>query len=311
MTARPRALLIVNGKAAGLSARRRGAVEEALRTRFLLEPVDTKARGHATEIAARAPDEEVDVVIVLGGDGTVNEVVNGLAGSEVPIAVLPGGGANVYARALGQPRALIRAARGLATNSGSDRAVTRKLPLGRVDGRWFAANCGMGFDAAIVRQVERRPRLKRLLGDWHFVASGTRLFFAGYDRRHPHVELEWMKDGRPERHGGLFLAVVQNVDPFTFLGPRALRMCPDVSLGNGLDWLGIDSMRARYVLPVLFSAFGRATHTNRDHVLYGHAASSLVMRGDGPMPVQADGEYMGTRDEVVVESVPDAISVFS
>jgi diacylglycerol kinase family enzyme len=259
----------------------------------------------------------VDVVAVLGGDGTVNEAVNGLIGRQVPLAIVPGGGADVFARSLGIPKDAAAAAALVTARSGSD-DPPRRVPLGRVvspslsEGqlaRYFVANCGMGFDAAIVRSVESRPRLKRRLGDWYFVAAGLRLFFGGgFDRRTPHVELTW--GSRPdERKDGLFLAIVQNTTPFTFLGRRAIRLCPEARLDAGLDCFAVDTMRASVILPIVVSAFGSGRRVSGRHVTYVRDRMELRIRSDEPLPAQMDGEYIGEHSDLRVASVPDALSV--
>src|SRR5438105_5506252 len=161
-----RVLLIANANAHTVTPYAYDVIGRALAAGTRLEKVETKRRGHATHVARGAADEGVDLVVVLGGDGTVNEVVNGLAASTVPMASLPGGGANIFARGLGMPNDAIEATGWLLDRL--DRRPTR-IPLGRIDGRWFVSNCGFGFDAAIVRSVERRLFAKRMAGDVYFV----------------------------------------------------------------------------------------------------------------------------------------------
>src|SRR5262249_12513955 len=148
------------------------------------------------------------IVAVLGGDGTINEVANALAGTPVPLAILPGGGADVFARSLGIPTDPVAAAHFLVERAASTIHV-RTVPLGRVagtsegEGRFLGAKWGVGFDAAIVRAVERHPRAKRGFGDWYFVWTGLRQFFLGYDRRRPRLELSW-GTGADQRRRDLF-----------------------------------------------------------------------------------------------------------
>jgi diacylglycerol kinase family enzyme len=259
----------------------------------------------------------VDVVAALGGDGTVNEVANALAGTPTPLGIVPGGGADVFARSLGIPKDVRDAAALLAGDPGRARKQ-RRVPLGRVvstDGpeglvrRYFVANCGMGFDAAIVRSVERRPQIKRLIGDWFFVVVGLRLFFfGGFDRRRPYVHVAWGEQPA-ERNDRVFLAIVQNTSPYTYLGRRRLRLCPDARLDAGLDCFAIDSLRAGTVLPIVLSAFGSARRVTDRHVTYVRDRKQFTITSDRPMPAQVDGEYIGERSALVVEWVPDALSV--
>jgi diacylglycerol kinase family enzyme len=167
----------------------------------------------------------------------------------------------------------------------------------------------MGFDAAIVRSVESKPSVKRRIGDWYFVWVGLKLFFArGFDRHKPHVSLEW--GGQlEERRDGLFLAIVQNTTPYTFLGRHALRLCPDARLDGRLDCFAVGTMRTGTVLPLVLSAFGSGRRVNDRHVTYIRDRDQFRIRSDVPLPAQVDGEYIGEQTDLLVESVPDALSV--
>jgi len=306
-----RMLLIVNPKAQAVAARRTGAVARSLSRGFEVHEVWTRAPGHASELARMAAGTGADVVGVLGGDGTVNEVVNGMASAEdgtakVPIAVIPGGGANVLVRALGFPNDAVRTAEVLVRTA--DRPPL-SIPLGRIGDRYFVSSCGMGFDAAIVREVERHPKVKRALGDAWFVAVGLGLYAAGYDTNQPHIRV---RAGEDPWQYGLYLAILQNLDPFTYLGSRALRVCPDANLGEGLDCFALETMRPARIFPVLFSAFGIGplTHHRGPEGRYWHDERRFVIESNVPLPVQADGEYLGERQRVEIESIPDALSVY-
>src|SRR6266496_4311628 len=240
-----RLLLIANANAHTVTPYKREVIAAALSAQFSLEHVETKNSGHATQVARQAVDDAVDLVVALGGDGTVNEVANGLAGTKVPLAVLPGGMANVFARSLGIPPDAVEATGHLLERSDS---LPRRVPLGRIGDRYFVANCGVGLDAAIVRAVERRQMAKRHGGDLFFVWTGFRVYFFGYGRRKPHLELFWGAD-LEEHRGHLFLAIFQNVSPYTFLGERPMRVCPEADLDGGVDGFAADTMRVRTILP--------------------------------------------------------------
>lgn len=302
----PRVLLIVNPGAQRLTAHRRRAVVERLATRADLEIQETRRRGHACELARLATRDGMDAVVVFGGDGTVNEAVNGLAGSSVPLAVIPGGGANVFARSLGLPRDPVRSAERLRHRLSGP---AERLPLGRIGERWFAVNCGMGFDADVVQQVDRHRQRGGGTGEWYYVWSGVRTFLTRYDRRTPHLQVTWGEGQDGQWRGRLFLAIVQNTDPYTYLGRRPLRLCPQSSGRDGLHLFGLSTLRTGAVVPILLSAFGRANHGGHPSVTYLRDLPSLTLRSDGPMGIQADGEYLGRRDSVTITSVPDALSI--
>src|SRR5213592_984103 len=102
-TERKRMLVIVNPYATTVSDRLKNLVVYALQSRYEVEAVDTETRDHATQLCREAASEGYDVVVAFGGDGTVNEAANGLAGSNTPLSCLPGGRTNVYCRMLGIP----------------------------------------------------------------------------------------------------------------------------------------------------------------------------------------------------------------
>ncbi len=298
-------VLIANENAHVVSPFVQDVIARALSGGAKLEQVLTKRRGHATHVARGAAHQGADLVVVLGGDGTVNEVVNGLAGSAVPVAVLPGGGANILARSLGLPNDPVEATGILLERL--QRPPTR-IPLGRVDGRYFVSNCGIGFDAAIVGEVERRPGAKRVAGDAFFVWTALKVFFLTYDRRHPHLSVSWGPN-LEHRREGVFMAVVQKANPFTYLGSRAMRICPQVERTGGLDMVGLTKMRAASTVRIAAQTFASGRHVGNKRVLHLHDESRIRVTADRPMPLQADGEYLGERVAFDIETVPDALSI--
>jgi diacylglycerol kinase family enzyme len=300
-----RLLLIANANAHTVTPYRREVIAAALSAQFSLEHVETKNTGHATEVARQAVEDGVDLVAALGGDGTVNEVANGLVGSKVPLAVLPGGMANVFARSLGIPSDPIEATGLLLERSDS---LPRRIPLGRIDGRYFVANCGVGLDAAIVRAVERRQRTKRHMGDVFFVWTGLRVYLFGYGRRTPHLELRW-GDDLQEHRDRLFLAIFQNLSPYTYLRERAMRICPEADLDGGLDGFAASTLRVRTIFATALKAFRPQPKLRGKRLLYVKDQPKFLVKCDKPMPLQMDGEFIGERDEVLIESVPNALSV--
>lgn len=300
-----RALLIVNTAAATVTPRAVSVIERALASEAKVEMLLTKRQGHASYLAKGAVHEGVDLVVVLGGDGTVNEVANGLAGSEIPLGIIPGGGTNVLARSLGIPRDPIDATAHLLSNL---RTPPRRIPLGRAEGRHFTFACGMGFDGAIVREVERRQLRKKAVGQGYYIWSGVRLFFGGVDRRNPSVTLRWGPN-LEHRRDGLFLALCQKNDPFTYLGTRPLRVCPDVRLERGIDCLALDRFSTPFVLRIVSEMFGSGRHIRNRHVVYLRDQERVEVTSQEPLPVQMDGEYLGERRRLLVELVPDALSL--
>src|SRR5207342_3056003 len=149
-----RVLLVVNPVARTVSKPTLAVIEKALSADFRLEVSETKERGHANEIAAQAVHEGIDLVVVFSGDGTINEVVNALAGTEVALGIIPGGATNILVRALDLPTDPVEATGVLIGKALDDQAF--KLHLGRADGRYFAVNCGAGVDAAAMQRMDDR-----------------------------------------------------------------------------------------------------------------------------------------------------------
>jgi diacylglycerol kinase family enzyme len=295
-------LLIVNTVAQTVTRYARDVIIGALSSEFRVEVGETKGTGHAGELATAAAERGVDLVVALGGDGTVNEVANGLAGTAVPMAVLPGGGANVFARSLGLPRDAVEAAGILLERL---HEPPRRVPLGRAGNRWFLANAGVGIDAAIVRRVENRQMAKRLAGDLSYAWSALRVLFTEYDRHTAHLRVR-MGDADVD---GVFATLVQNVDPYTYVGDRSIRFCAGASLDGGLDAVAFKTLRTTLVARVLLRAL-RSGKPVRRAATYGHDLPSVRIEADVPMPLQVDGEYVGEVEAVSIESVPGALLLY-
>ncbi len=305
MAAPVRLLLIVNANASSVTPGIVNVIERALSSEYEVHRAETKRAGHATHLAKGAAHEGLDLVVAMGGDGTVNEVANGLAGTQVPLALIPAGGTNVLARSVGIPKDPVEATWHLLANRNNP---PRRIPLGRAAGRHFTFACGMGFDGAIVRDVERRQLLKKGLGHPFFVWSGVRIFFAGVDRRHPPIRLRW---GANLEHGrsGLFVAICQKTRPFTYFRNREMNICPEARLEKGIDLLAIDTFSAPAVLRIVGQAFRGGIDIRNPRVLSLHDQQQIEAAADISLPVQMDGEYIGDHRRVLFESVPDALSL--
>src|SRR5215213_901903 len=173
-----RMLIIVNPYATTVSDRLKNLVVYALQGRFEVETVSTEAQNHATEIGREVRDHGYDVVVAFGGDGTLNEVANGLAGTDVPVSVLPGGSTNVVCRTLGIPNDVVDATEHLLTLA--DDWAPRKIDLGMVDERYFVFSCGVGIDASVVKRVDRNPTLKGNAGPYYYSWAGISSFYRQY-----------------------------------------------------------------------------------------------------------------------------------
>src|SRR6266581_4589581 len=184
-----RLLLVVNPGATRFTGRLRDRVVRTLAAEHKVDVRHTAHPGHATELTRQGVADGAEVVVAMGGDGTVNEVVNGLAGSAVPLGLVGGGRANVFARGLGLPGEPVRASARLLELLAA--GARRRISLGMADDRRFTFGTGLGLDGAIVREVERRRRAKQLYGDHAYVAAGLKTLLVGYDRNHPHLTVHF------------------------------------------------------------------------------------------------------------------------
>ncbi len=227
---RRRATVIVNPNATTTDPRLRSLVIHALSHRFDVEPVDTEAPQHASELARDAVAAGVDAVITLGGDGTVNEVANGLAGSGVPLIPLPGGATNVYHRLIGMPKDIVEATEHVLRLA--DHWAPRTVDLGRIGDRWFTFAAGVGLDASVVHQVDRRPRMKARFGPWYYASAAVMTFLSRYVVGGPRFALE--AEGGSTLEGAT--AIFQNAQAFTFFMARPISLLNDVDYPVYANW---------------------------------------------------------------------------
>jgi diacylglycerol kinase family enzyme len=303
-----RALLVVNPKATATTARARDVLAHALASETKLDVVQTTARGHATELARQAAVDGLDLVVALGGDGTVNEVVNGLLaegpGPSVPaLAVVPGGSTNVFARALGLPESPIEATGDLLEALRIDRR--RTLSLAQADDRWFTFCAGLGLDASVVRRTEAKRADGRKATPALFVTEGFAEFFSRRDRRTPQLTLT-----RPGLEPAqLGLALVCNTAPWTYLGRRPVVPCPEASFDTGLDLFGLRRLGTVTTLRYLRQILTAQPRLRGRQVVSLHDLSGFTLSASSPLPFQLDGDDLGERTSVTFRAVPAALDV--
>lgn len=296
-------LLLVNSSASSVTARARVVIRKALSADHEVTLAETTRRGHATRLAMGAAAAGTDVVVVLGGDGTLNEAANGLAGTDTALAPLPGGSTNVFARQLGLPDDPIEATGDLLAALDAD--TIRPIGLGVVNGRYFVFHVGIGFDAALVAQVERRAALKRYAGHALFAYAGLDTWARHYDRSRPHFALHHA-DGSVVDDA--YMTVVLNTNPYTYVGNRPFDLAPDATLDRPLTAVTVRSMRTLRFLTLMSSALGSGARLRASKwVDYRPDVSALTVKGYGPFPYQVDGDYLGEIDELVFRHEPDAM----
>jgi diacylglycerol kinase family enzyme len=303
-----RMLVIVNPYATTMSVRLKHLVVYALQGRYDVHAIETERRGHATELCVSAAEERFDVVVAFGGDGTVNEIANGLAGTGTPLTVLPGGSNNVFAKMLAIPNDVVDATENLLGLA--DRWAPRSVDLGRINGRWFTFAAGVGLDASVVERVDSHPDLKARFGAWYYTEAAVVTFLRKYVVNPPRLEFEI----GGERVPGVS-AFFQNGAPYTYFKRRPVNLVEGARLDSG-DLAGVMLTRARpYDVPtVTFRALSGAARIAKHKAIRAFAGvrEATVRSTDGrPIPLQVDGDHIS--DETVAElSVgPGALRVVS
>ena len=300
-----RVLLVVNPSASSVSPRAARRAAAVLERSHEVEVVETEARDHATELAARGVQEGVEAVVVLGGDGTANEVGNALVGTDVVLAPLPAGSTNVFARTLGLPRSLAKAVP-KASEALAEGSV-RSMGVGVANGRRFLFHVGFGFDAEVVAQVERRSTLKRRVGQAVFVYASFATWLRHFDRHSPHFSLV-LPDGTEVDDG--YYSVCLNTNPYTYFGRRPLNLAPEADGERGLAVLTVRTLRLPAMLQLFKAAMGEGLAL-RDHpeVHYQADLRSLTVVGHRPFPYQVDGDYLGQVDRLSLSHEPRRLRV--
>lgn len=296
-------LLLVNPFSSSVTARGRVVIRKALSADHDVTLVETSRRGHATRLALGAANEGVDVVAVLGGDGTLNEAANGLAGTRTALAALPGGSTNVFARTIGLPNDPIEAT-GVLLDA-MEQGSIRPVGLGSVNGRYFLFHVGMGWDAAVVQQVEKRAALKRYAGHPLFAWCAVTTWMRHFDHSRPRFAVH--HPGHRVIDDGSF-ALVLNTNPYTFLGNRPFDVTPLAALDRPLVSLTVRSMTLPRLLAVSLAALRGGDRVKKVRGVELHDdARELTVTGHGPFPFQVDGDYLGDTSELRFRWEADAL----
>ncbi len=288
-----RVLVIANPVASGVTPRVEAAVMGELTGVVAAELVHTERPMHAVELAAKGVADGFDAVIVMAGDGTMNEVLNGV-GNSVALGVLPCGGTSVLARSLGLPRDPRAAAAQVSAALAQGRE--RWIQLGTLNGRRFAFSGGVGLDADVVRRVDARGRARgRRPGDVYYASTLGRVLLGGRYRR-PLVTLTF--DGRTERVGSVIAA---NVHPWTYVGSRPVLVAPQAIAEAGFDLLAPRTLRRRMVprfTTYLLVSGKHAVGDGDPRILYAHDVTVARLVCDEPLPAEVDGDDVGDVTEV-------------
>jgi diacylglycerol kinase family enzyme len=306
-------LIIVNPYATTVSDRLKNLVVYALQGRYEVETVATQAQNHATEIGREVRDHGYDVVVAFGGDGTLNEVVNGLAGTDVPVSVLPGGSTNVVCRTLGIPNDVVDSTEHLLALA--DDWQPRKIDLGCAGERRFVFSCGVGIDATVVRRVDAHPLLKSRVGPYYYSWAAISAFYRSYLTNAVRLRVETNGGGSAEG----VTALAQNSDPFTYFAKRPIRVCEGIDIDDGTLALAVLERAAQRDMPTLVSRLFSERRPAARHRQIAHfpgvteaAVASISETREGiprPFPIQVDGDYIGERTELTLRADPGALTI--
>jgi diacylglycerol kinase family enzyme len=307
-------LIIVNPYATTVSDRLKNLVVYALQGRYEVETVSTEAQNHATEIGREVRDHGYDIVVAFGGDGTLNEVANGLAGTDVPVGILPGGSTNVVCRTLGIPNDVVDATEHLLALA--DEWEPRRIDLGRVDDRAFVFSCGVGIDATVVRRVDAHPHLKSRAGHYYYTWAAISALYRSYLVNPVRMRVE--VEGQTVEG---VTALAQNSDPFTYFTNHPIRVCEGVEIDDGTLALAVLERAAQRdvatLIPRLFSEKRPGARHRKirhfEHITQATVAS-ISETSDGvtrPFPLQVDGDYIGERTEITLGVDPGALTILA
>jgi len=304
-----RAILVVNPVATATTVKTRNVLSRALASELKVDVVETTHRGHGHELAEQARRDGLDVVVTLGGDGTINEVVNGLLsagpGPDVPmLAAVPGGSTNVFTRALGLSRDPIDATAEILDLLRG--AQTRTVSLGQADERWFTFTCGLGFDADVIARVERRRAAGRRASAGLYIGAAVTEFLTGPGRRHPHLTVE-VPGHVPV--SGVFLCLVSNVNPWTYVRSWPVAPTPKAGFETGLDVFALRKVGVARMLRHVRQSMRRGAGPRGRRALTGHDVAWIRLSAQTPLDWQVDGDWAGKRQELILRSVPDALRV--
>ena len=301
-----------------MTGRDAGLVVRALGSRLELQTAQTRYRGHAGELAAASAAQGYDIVATFGGDGTINEVVNGLMNAPVPadmdggqahprpaLAPIPGGGGNVFARTLGLPPDAAGAVQRIL--NAVEAGTRRTIGLGLAGDRYFTFSAGLGWDAEVIADVERRRANGRRASTMVDIRTALRRYYTATDRRRPALTLH--APGQPPVTG-LFMGVVTNSSPWTYVGSHPVSPAPHTDFNSGLDLFALRRLRTLTTL----AALNHMMHTNEElpsgrDVVSAAALNELTFQADRPIAFHIDGEYLGETEAVAFRFVPNALCV--
>jgi diacylglycerol kinase family enzyme len=305
-----RAVLITNPFATTSGGWTKDVIVRSLEAQFDLQIQFTEYRMHAAEIAQQARKDNFDAVITLGGDGTINEVINGLLDPEVSkhpqplLAPIPGGLANVFPRSIGFSSDAV-----LATGQvieAVEQNHSQLIPLGKMNDRWFSFNAGLGLDAGIVATMESlRAEGKKASPSTYLLAS-LKHYFQEADTTNPHLTVENFDGQKVE---DVFMVIVQNAAPWIYIGSVAIDFSPDASYKKQLDAVALTALSPTSIATYITEAAARIPTEKRTNSVWLKDTGKLIVTSNQPIAAQVDGDLVGDLQEAIFTHHPDALRV--
>lgn len=302
--------LIVNASASSVTPRARVLIQRALSVQHEVTVAETARRGHASRLARGAVADGAEAVLVLGGDGTLNEAAQGLAGTNVTMGALPGGSTNVFARTIGFTNDPIDATAELLESMKVNRF--KRIGLGKANDRYFLFHVGIGFDAAVIERVERRASLKRYAGHPLFVWTALLTWARMSGPRAPKFSVQFPPvAGRAQPPVAGYFTICLNSNPYTFLGTRAFNIDPDLTFEKGLAVTTIKSLDLVTFLGITGSALMTGRYLRRHpRTDFRTDVESFDVTGYSKFPYQLDGDYLGDVESLSLRHEPEKLNVF-
>ena len=310
-----RALLVANTFATTTDDDIQAQVVTALSKHLEVSVQNTTARNDAIEIARSAQHQGFDLVIGLGGDGTVNELANGLLldgpNPDRPLlAAIPGGNGNVFARNMGLSENPLEATAQII--NALDMKKFKSIGVGKIAtnniSRWFLFNAGIGLDAAVIAGMEARRASGKIVNDAAYASLALRELFTRTDRKHPALSLV---SSSGEVHRDAHFALIVNLAPWAYLGSKPLNPLPSASHDTALDVYAPTSLSVRSVLRLVRRALAGKSAENDAKVIALIDQKQVHIQSKRAMWIQVDGDIVTQSTELTATHVPNALKVLA
>jgi diacylglycerol kinase family enzyme len=310
-----RTLLVANTFATSTDDAIQARVVSELSKHLDITTVNTSARNDAIEIARSAQQQGFELVIGLGGDGTVNEIANGLLldgpNPEGPLlAAIPGGNGNVFARNMGLSENPMEATAQILNAINNQKF--QEIGVGRIAtnniSRWFLFNAGIGLDAAVLAEMEVRRASGKAVSDFSYATLALRELFTRTDRKHGSLSLV-SDSGEVQRNA--HFALIVNLAPWAYLGSKALNPLPSASHHTALDVYAPTSLSVSSVLRLASRAIAGKSAENDRNVIALTNQKQVHIQAEIPLWIQVDGDVIAQSTELTATHIPHALRVLA